>query len=62
MNKITLDKEMKVKLLNAINQSEIDVDEFPEFSDKKKVDLSPLNVDELKSLREINRKLFPDGK
>ena len=58
MNKIKLTKEMKIALLNAINKSEIDLSEFPEFTERKKYDLSMLSIDELKQLREINRKIF----
>ena len=57
MNKITLTKEMKVKLLEAIKSGEINLDEFPGFAEKRKYDLSRLSVDELKQLREINRKI-----
>ncbi|MEO6134372.1 MAG: hypothetical protein ABIP35_04420 [Ginsengibacter sp.] len=57
MNTIILTKELKIKLLNAINKSELDLSEFPEFMKRRKYDLSGLSIVELKQLRIINRKV-----
>lgn len=58
MNNITLTKKMKVKLSKAIQAGTINLSDFPELVDRKKYDLSNLSVDELKQLREINRKVI----
>lgn len=49
MNKVTLTKEMKVKLLEAIQAGEIDLSEFPELSLPVQIDVKTLTYGQLKS-------------
>lgn len=49
MNNIVLTKEMKVKLLEAIQAGELDLSDFPELLLPVKVDVSTLTFGQLKS-------------
>lgn len=51
MSKITLTKEIKIRLLNAIKAGEIDTDKFPEFTldAPQEIDVKTLTTGQLNS-------------